>query len=73
LAPRADFSYIFFRGKFRGNFHGKFSTKNVGKKMEFSAEKVLKNYFSKKFHGILCGKSFSAEKNVRKIGPRLYP
>jgi hypothetical protein len=34
-------------------------------KIEFSAEKVLKNRFFKKFRG----KGFSAEKNVRKIGP----
>jgi hypothetical protein len=38
--------------------------------MEFSAEKVLKNRFSKKFRGIFRGKSLSSEKNVRKIGPR---
>jgi hypothetical protein len=37
--------------------------------MEFSAEKVLKNRFSKKFRGIFHGKSLSAEKNVRKMGP----
>jgi hypothetical protein len=37
--------------------------------MEFSTEKVLKNRFSKKFRGIFRGKSLSAEKNVRKIGP----
>jgi hypothetical protein len=37
--------------------------------MEFSAEKVLKNRFSKKFRGIFRGKSLSAENNVRKIGP----
>jgi hypothetical protein len=33
-----------------------FPPKNVGKKMEFSAEKVLKNHFSKKFRGIFHGK-----------------
>jgi hypothetical protein len=38
--------------------------------MEFSSEKVLKNHFSKKFRKIFRGKSLSAEKNVRKIGPR---
>jgi hypothetical protein len=38
--------------------------------MEFSAEKVSKNHFFKKFSGIFRGKSLSAEKNVRKIGPR---
>jgi hypothetical protein len=37
--------------------------------MEFSAEIVLKNRFSKKFHGIFYGKRFSAEKSVRKSGP----
>jgi hypothetical protein len=35
--------------------------------MEFSLEKVLKNHFFKKFHGIFCGKSLSAE-----IGPRFH-
>jgi hypothetical protein len=34
----------------------------------FSAEKVSKNSFSKKFHRIFCGKSLSVEKNVQKIG-----
>jgi hypothetical protein len=37
--------------------------------LEFSTEKVSKNSFYKKFHGIFCGKSHSAEKNVQKIGP----
>jgi hypothetical protein len=32
-------------------------------------EKVLKNHFFNKFHGIFRGKSLSVEKNVRKIGP----
>jgi hypothetical protein len=32
-------------------------------------EKVLKNHFFNKFHGIFRGKSLSMEKNVRKIGP----
>jgi hypothetical protein len=39
-------------------------------KIEFSAEKVLKNRFSKKFRGIFRGKGFIAEKNIRKIGHR---
>jgi hypothetical protein len=39
-------------------------------KIEFSAEKVLKNSFSKKFRGIFRGKGFIAGKNVRKIGHR---
>jgi hypothetical protein len=39
----ANFSYIFFWGKFLGgNAAENFLPKNVGKKMEFSAEKVLK-------------------------------
>jgi hypothetical protein len=41
----------FFWGKFRGKFRGKFSPKNVGEKIEFSAEKVLKNRFFNKFRG----------------------
>jgi hypothetical protein len=40
--------------------------------MEFSAEKVLKNHFFNKFHGIFHGKSLSVKKNVRKIGPWLF-
>jgi hypothetical protein len=39
-------------------FQGKFSPKNVGEKIEFSAEKVLKNRFSKKFHGKKCTKNW---------------
>jgi hypothetical protein len=54
-----QFFVHFFRGKFWGKFRGKFSPKKCWKKMEFSAEKVLKNCFSKKFHGI-----------VQKIGRR---
>jgi hypothetical protein len=38
--------------------------------MEFSAEKVLKNRFSKKFRRIFCGKCFSTKFFLRKIGPR---
>jgi hypothetical protein len=37
--------------------------------LEFSAEKVLKNHFSKKFHGIFRGKSVSAEKMYEKLAP----
>jgi hypothetical protein len=37
-------------------------------KMEFSVGKVLKNHFSKKFHGISAESDFP-RKNVRKIGP----
>jgi hypothetical protein len=40
-------------------------------KIEFSAEKVLKNRFSKEFRRIFHGKSLSAEKNVLKIVPRM--
>jgi hypothetical protein len=45
---RGRFFVHFFRGKFWGKFRGKFSPKIVGEKIEFSAEKVLKNCFSKK-------------------------
>jgi hypothetical protein len=45
-----------FRTFFRGKFRGKFSSKKCWKKLEFSAEKVLKNRFSNKFHGIFRGK-----------------
>jgi hypothetical protein len=38
-------------------------------KLEFSAEKVLKNCFPKKFQEKFCRKSLSVEKSVRKIGP----
>jgi hypothetical protein len=48
---RGDFVH-FFRGKFRG----KFSPQKCWGKVEFSAEKVLKNRFSMKFCGIFCGK-----------------
>jgi hypothetical protein len=40
-----------FYPKFRGKFRGKL-LKTVGEKIEFSAEKVLKNHFPKKFRGI---------------------
>jgi hypothetical protein len=43
--------------------------KNGWGKLEFSSEKVLKNRSPKKFRGKLRGKSLSAEKNDRKIGP----
>jgi hypothetical protein len=59
---RGRFFVHFFRGKFRGNF----STKNVGENFEFSAEKVLKNCFPKKFRGKLRGKSLSTEKMYKK-------
>jgi hypothetical protein len=36
-------------------------------------EKVLKNRFSKKFHGIFLGKWFSTEKNVRKFAQSGHP
>jgi hypothetical protein len=61
----------FFPGKFWGKFREKFSPKNVGKKWNFLQKKLRKIIFYKKFHGIFRGKGFSAEKNVRKIGPRL--
>jgi hypothetical protein len=61
-----------FRTFFSGENFGANSAENLPPKMlgkmEFSAEKVLKNCFSKKFRGIFRGKSLSAEKNVRKIG-----
>jgi hypothetical protein len=60
---RGRFFVHFFRGKL------KFSPNNVGKKLNFPRKKVLKNHFSKKFRGLFRGKWFSAEKNVRKIGP----
>jgi hypothetical protein len=56
-------------GKISGKIPRKIFPKKCWEKMEFSAEKVLKNRFSKKFRGIFRGKSLSAEKNVRKIGP----
>jgi hypothetical protein len=37
--PGADFSYIFFGENFGENSAENFPTKNVGEKMEFSAEK----------------------------------
>jgi hypothetical protein len=56
IAPGADFSYIFFWGKFRGKIPRKICPRKSWEKMEFSAEKVLKNRFSKKFRGIFRGK-----------------
>jgi hypothetical protein len=71
----ADFSYIFFQGKFRGKFHGKFhgkfSSKKCWEKLQFSAEKVLKNHFFNKFHGIFHGKSLSVEKKCTKNWPQV--
>jgi hypothetical protein len=51
----ADFSYIFSRENFGEN-----SAENPQKcweKLKFSAEKVSKNHFSKKFHGNKCTKN----------------
>jgi hypothetical protein len=49
---RSRFFVHFLRGKYhRENSAESFPPKNVGKKMEFSAEKVLKNRF-----GIFRGK-----------------
>jgi hypothetical protein len=59
---RGRFFVHFFRGKFRW----KFSHKNLDKKIEFSAEKVLKNRFSKKICGIFRGKKCT--KNRLQIG-----
>jgi hypothetical protein len=64
----ADFPYIFTGEKFGENSAENFPHKNVGKIGIFRI-KSFKNCFSKKFHGIFCGKSLSAEKNVRKISP----
>jgi hypothetical protein len=59
--PLGPIFRTFFPGKISGKSPRKISPlQNVGKKLNFSAEKVLKNRFSKKFSG----------KNVRKIGPR---
>jgi hypothetical protein len=59
----------FFVHFFQGKFRGKFSSKKCWENLQFSVEKVLKNHYFNKFHGIFRGKSLSAEKNVRKIGP----
>jgi hypothetical protein len=56
-------------GKFWGKFRGKFSPQKCWEKLEFSAEKVSKNRFSKKVHGIFLGKSLSAEKMYEKSAP----
>jgi hypothetical protein len=66
LVPGADFSYILRK------IPRKFPPpqKKCGEKLQFSAEKVLKNHFFNKFHGIFRGKSLSMGKNVQKIGPR---
>jgi hypothetical protein len=48
----ADFSYIFSGENFRENSAEKFLPKRCWEKMEFSAEKVLKNHFTQKFCGI---------------------
>jgi hypothetical protein len=37
--------------------------------LEFSMEKVLKNHFFNKFHGMFRGKSLSAEKIYKKSAP----
>jgi hypothetical protein len=47
----------------------------LGKIAIFRGKSFEKSFFNK-FHGIFRGKSLSAEKNVRKIGPKLnilYP
>jgi hypothetical protein len=63
LGPGADFSYIFSGENAAENFPPKMLGKN-----EFSAEKVLKNRFSKKFRGIFLRKVIFRGKNVQKIG-----
>jgi hypothetical protein len=40
--------------------------------LEFSAEKVLKNHFFQKFHGIFRGKSLSGEKMYEKMTSGMY-
>jgi hypothetical protein len=60
----------FFVHFFQGKFRGKFFPKKCWEKLQFSAEKVLKNHFFNKFDEIFRGKSLSVGKNVRKIGPR---
>jgi hypothetical protein len=54
--PGVDFSYIFFRENFGENSAENIFPKKCWENMEFSAEKVLKNRFSKKFRGIFRGK-----------------
>jgi hypothetical protein len=66
---RADFSYIFSGEKFRGIFGGKFSSQKCREKSYFPEEKVLKNHFHNKFHGIFRGKSPSTEKMYEKSAP----
>jgi hypothetical protein len=72
---RGRFSFIFSGENSAENFAENFPPENVGKKIEFSAEKVLKNRFFQEIPRnfprkiIFRGKLFSAEKNVRKIGP----
>jgi hypothetical protein len=56
VIPGRPIFRTFFWGNFGENSAEIFPPKNVGKKMEFSAEKVLKNCFSKKFRGIFRGK-----------------
>jgi hypothetical protein len=50
------FCTFFSRENFGETSAENFPPKNVGEKMDFSAEKVLKNRFSKKFHRIFRGK-----------------
>jgi hypothetical protein len=67
--PWGRFFVHFFWGKFRGKFRGKFFPQKCWGKLKFSAEKVSKNRFSKKFRGIFHGKSLSAETIYKKSAP----
>jgi hypothetical protein len=51
-----QFFVHFFPGKISGKIPRKIFPQKCWEKMEFSAEKVLKNRFSKKFRGIFRGK-----------------
>jgi hypothetical protein len=58
--PGSDFSFIFSAENSAENFPPK-----KLEKLEFSAEKVLKNRFSNKFHGKKCTKNWPQEPILR--------
>jgi hypothetical protein len=67
---RVQFLYIFSGENFGENSAKIFPLKMLGKIGIFRG-KSFKKFFPKKFLGKFRGKSLSAEKNVRKIDPRL--
>jgi hypothetical protein len=69
--PGADFSYIFFRGKFWGKIRGKFSPKNVVKNGIFRRKKFRKIIFPRNSKEFSAESYFPCKKMCEKSAPAL--